>query len=108
MYLIEDLYFYGKRYSDLIPDDAVPKKLIKACVSDLETPIVKLADLPIPSAQELVKKGVNRIIDFLYWPEDALKNVHGLSAAKIKKIKSNIRLRRRTDVLGQLDSYMGE
>jgi hypothetical protein len=104
---VEDLYFYGKRYSDLIPDDAVPKKLINACVSDLETPIVKLADLPIPSAQELVKKGVNRIIDFLYWPEESLKNIHGLSAAKIKKIKSNIRLRRKTDVLGQLDSYMG-
>ncbi len=104
---VEDLYFYGKRYSELIPDDSVPKKLINACVSDLETPIVKLADLPIPSAQELVKRGVNRIIDFLYWPEESLKNVHGLSAAKIKKIKSNIRLRRRTDVLGQLDSYMG-
>jgi hypothetical protein len=104
---IEDLYFYGKRYSELIPDDVVPTKLIKACVSDLEMPIVKLADLPIPSAQELVKKGVNRIIDFLYWPEESLKNIHGLSAAKIKKIKSNIRLRRKTDVLGQLDAYMG-
>ncbi|MHA1237231.1 MAG: hypothetical protein ACTSQ9_06200, partial [Candidatus Hodarchaeales archaeon] len=104
---IEDLYFYGKRYSELIPDDVVPTKLIKACVSDLEMPIVKLADLPIPSAQELVKKGVNRIIDFLYWPEESLRNVHGLSAAKIKKIKSNIRLRRKTDVLGQLDAYMG-
>ena len=70
-------------------------------------PIVKLADLPIPSAQELVKKGVSRIIDFIYWPEDDLKQVHGLSLARIKKIKSNIRLRRKTDVLGQLDSYMG-
>jgi len=104
---IEDLYFYGKRYSELIPNDVVPEKLIKACISDLEMPIVKLADLPIPSAQELVKKGINRIIDFLYWPEESLKNVHGLSAAKTKKIKSNIRLRRKSDVLGQLDSYMG-
>ena len=104
---IEDLYFYGKKYSELIPNDVVPEKLIKACISDLEMPIVKLADLPIPSAQELVKKGINRLIDFLYWPEESLKNVHGLSAAKIKKIKSNIRLRRKADVLGQLDSYMG-
>ena len=71
-------------------------------------PIVKLADLPIPSAQELVKRGVSRIIDFIYWPEDDLKRIHGLSAARIRKIKANIRLRRRTDVIGQLDSYMGD
>jgi DNA topoisomerase-6 subunit B len=104
---IEDLYFYGKRYSNLIPDEIVPTKNLNAYISDLEMPIVKLADLPIPSAQELVKRGVSRIIDFIYWPDDDLKRVHGLSAARIKKIKANIRLRRRTDVLGQLDSYMG-
>ena len=104
---IEDLYFYTKRYPDLISDDIVPKKILNACISDLESPIVKLADLPIPSASELVKKGITRIIDFIYWPEDNIKTVHGLSAAKIKKIKSRIRLRRKTDVLGQLDSYMG-
>jgi hypothetical protein len=104
---IEDLYFYGKRYSDLIPDEIVPTKSLNAYISDLEMPIVKLADLPIPSAQELVKRGVSRIIDFIYWPDEDLKQVHGLSAARIKKIKANIRLRRRTDVLGQLDSYMG-
>jgi hypothetical protein len=74
----------------------------------LETPVVKLAELPIPSAQELVKKGVTRIIDFIYWPENELKQVHGLSLAKIKKIRSAIRLRRKTDVLGQLESYMGD
>ncbi len=104
---IEDLYFYGKRYADLIPEELVPGKLLNAYISDLETPIVKLAELPIPSAQELVKKGVTRIIDFVYWPDEELKKTHGLSATKIKKIRSNIRLRRKTDVLGQLDSYMG-
>ncbi|MHA1992925.1 MAG: DNA topoisomerase VI subunit B [Candidatus Hodarchaeales archaeon] len=104
---IEDLYFYGKRYADLIPDELVPKKLLKACISDLEMPVVKLAELPIPSAQELVKNGVTRIIDFIYWPEESLRKTHGLSAAKVKKIRANIRLRRKTDVLGQLDSYMG-
>ncbi|MHA1940789.1 MAG: DNA topoisomerase VI subunit B [Candidatus Hodarchaeales archaeon] len=104
---IEDLYFYTKRYPDLIPDDIFPRKLLTGCVSDLETPVVKLADLPIPSASELVKKGVTRIIDFIYWPDEDLKSVHGLSVAKVKKIKSRIRLRRKTDVLGQLDSYMG-
>jgi hypothetical protein len=104
---IEDLYFYTKRYPDLIPDDVFPRKMLTGCISDLETPVVKLADLPIPSASELVKKGVTRIIDFIYWPDEDLKSVHGLSAAKVKKIKSRIRLRRKTDVLGQLDSYMG-
>ncbi|MFX0182353.1 MAG: DNA topoisomerase VI subunit B [Candidatus Hodarchaeota archaeon] len=104
---IEDLYFYAKRFPDLIPDEIVPNKLIKACINDLESPIVRLADLPIPSAQELVAKGINRIIDFLYWPDDDLKQVYGLSAAKIKRIRSNVRLRRRADVIGKLDSYMG-
>ncbi|MHA2095394.1 MAG: hypothetical protein ACW98F_12265, partial [Candidatus Hodarchaeales archaeon] len=104
---IEDLYFNGKRYAQLIPDELVPQKLLNAWISDLEMPIVKLAELPIPSAQELVKKSITRIIDFIYWPDEDLKKTRGLSAAKIKKIRSNIRLRRKTDVLGQLDSYMG-
>ncbi len=104
---IEDLYFNGKRYAKLIPDELVPQKVLNACISDLEMPVVKLAELPIPSAQELVKKRITRIIDFIYWPDEDLKKTRGLSAAKIKKIRSNVRLRRKTDVLGQLDSYMG-
>ena len=102
---IEDLYFHLKRYN-YIPDDYIPAKLIKACINDLENPVVRLADLPIPVAQELVKKGITRIIDFLYWPESDLKQVYGLSAAKIKQIKANVRLRRRKDVVGRLDAYM--
>lgn len=102
---IEDLYFHLKKYN-FIPDEMVPKKLIAECVRDLENPVVRLANLPIPVAQELVKKGINRIIDFLYWPDDDLKQIYGLSGAKIKQIKSNIRLRRKSDVVGQLDSYM--
>ncbi|UCE13929.1 MAG: hypothetical protein JSV04_01830, partial [Candidatus Heimdallarchaeota archaeon] len=102
---IEDLYFHLSRYN-FIPDAYVPKKLISACISDLESPVVRLADLPIPVAQELVKQGINRIIDFLYWPVDDLKQVYGLSEAKIKRIKSNIRLRRKQEVIGRLDSYM--
>ncbi len=102
---IEDLYFHLKRYN-FIPEELVPTKLINACISDLENPIVRLAGLPIPVAQELVKKEVNRVIDFLYWPEEDLKQVYGLSAAKIKQIKSNVRLRRKADVVGRLDSYM--
>ena len=102
---IEDLYFHLKRFN-FIPDDLVPTKLINACINDLENPIVRLAGLPIPVAQELVNKGVNRVIDLLYWPEDDLKQVYGLSAAKIKQIKSNVRLRRKADVVGRLDAYM--
>jgi hypothetical protein len=102
---IEDLYFHLKNYN-FVPEEVVPNKLIKACIHDLENPIVRLAGLPIPVAQELVKKGITRIIDFLYWPEDDLKQIYGLSAAKIKQIKANIRLRRKADVVGRLDSYM--
>ncbi|MFX0122133.1 MAG: DNA topoisomerase VI subunit B [Candidatus Hodarchaeota archaeon] len=102
---IEDLYFHLKRYN-FIPNEYVPSKLIKACIHDLESPIVRLADLPIPVAQELVKKGITRIIDFLYWPDDDLKRVYGLSAAKIKQIRANVRLRRKADVVGRLDAYM--
>ncbi|MFX1515315.1 MAG: DNA topoisomerase VI subunit B [Promethearchaeota archaeon] len=102
---IEDLYFHLKRYN-YIPEDYIPVKLIKACINDLESPVVRLAGLPIPVAQELVKKGITRIIDFLYWPESDLKQVYGLSAAKIKQIKANVRLRRKTDVVGRLDAYM--
>ncbi|MHA2245088.1 MAG: DNA topoisomerase VI subunit B [Candidatus Hodarchaeales archaeon] len=102
---IEDLYFHLKRYN-FVPDEVVPSKLIKECIRDLENPIVRLAGLPIPVAQELVKKGITRIIDFLYWPEDDLKKIYGLSAAKNRQIKSNIRLRRKADVVGRLDSYM--
>ncbi len=105
---IEDFYFFLKRYPNLIPNEMIPENLIKACIKDLESPIVKLAELPIPSAQELVNKGINRIIEFLYWSEDDLKTVYGLSSAKIKRIKSNVRLRRKKDVLGKLDSYMGQ
>jgi len=104
---IEDLYFHLKRYN-FIPEEVVPTKLINACIRDLENPIVRLAGLPIPVAQELVKRGITRIIDFLYWPEDGLKQIYGLSAAKIKQIKSNIRLRRKADVVGRLDAYMSK
>ncbi len=102
---IEDLYFHLKRYN-FIPEEYVPSKLIKACIHDLESPIVRLADLPIPVAQELVKRGITRIIDFLYWPDDDLKKIYGLSATKIKQIKANVRLRRKADVVGRLDAYM--
>ncbi|MFX1420969.1 MAG: DNA topoisomerase VI subunit B [Promethearchaeota archaeon] len=102
---IEDLYFHLKRYN-FIPEEIVPSKLIKSCIKDLENPIVRMANLPIPVAEELVKRGITRIIDFLYWPDDELKQIYGLSAAKIKQIKGNIRLRRKSDVVGRLDSYM--
>ncbi|MFW9903764.1 MAG: DNA topoisomerase VI subunit B [Candidatus Thorarchaeota archaeon] len=102
---IEDLYFHLKRYN-FIPEEYVPSKLIKACIHDLESPVVRLAGVPIPVAQELVQKRINRIIDFLYWPDDDLKKVYGLSAAKIKQIKANVRLRRKADVVGRLDAYM--
>lgn len=104
---IEDLYFHLKRYN-FIPEEYVPSRLIKACIHDLESPVVRLAGLPIPAAQELVQKGINRIIDFLYWPDDDLKRVYGLSAAKIKQIKANVRLRRKADVVGRLDAYMAK
>ena len=103
---IEDLYFLFTKYPNLIPDDVIPEKLINACINDLENPVVKLAGLPIPVAQELVKKGVTRVIDFLYWPIEDLKSVYGLSEAKIKKIKDSVRLRKKSDVVGRLDSYM--
>ncbi|NHJ00859.1 MAG: DNA topoisomerase VI subunit B [Candidatus Heimdallarchaeota archaeon] len=103
---IEDLYFLFTKYPNLIPDDVIPRKIITTCINDLESPVVKLHGLPIPVAQELVKKGITRIIDFLYWPMDDLKPVYGLSEAKIKKIKDSIRLREKSDVVGRLDSYM--
>ncbi|WP_455141625.1 DNA topoisomerase VI subunit B [Candidatus Hodarchaeum mangrovi] len=102
---IEDLYFHLKR-NNFIPEDIIPSKLINACLRDLENPVVRLANLPIPVAEELVKKGVSRIIDFLYWPEEDLKTVYGLSANKIKQIKSRVRLRRKKEVLGRIESYM--
>ncbi|MFW9779926.1 MAG: DNA topoisomerase VI subunit B [Candidatus Heimdallarchaeota archaeon] len=105
---IEDLYFYLKRYPTLIPGDMIPGKILNEWIKDLDSPIVRLAGLPIPVTQELITKGVNRIIDFLYWPVDELKQVYGLSETKIKSIKKNVRLRRKTDVLGQLDKFMGE
>ncbi len=103
---IEDLYFNLKRYPEVVPDELVPKKLIRSCIKDLENPIVRLAGLPIPVAQELVKKEINRIIDFLYWPPEDLKGVYGLSAAKIKQIKNNVRIRRKSEALGRLEKYM--
>jgi len=102
---IEDLYFHLKR-NNFIPEDIIPSKLINACLRDLENPVVRLANLPIPVAEELVKKGVSRIIDFLYWPDEDLKTVYGLSANKIKQIKSRVRLRRKKEVLGRIESYM--
>ena len=94
------------KYPDLIPDEMIPRELIIACINDLNNPVVKLAGLPIPVAQELVKKGVSRVIDFLYWPVSDLKSVYGLSEAKVKKIKDSVRLRKKSDVVGRLDSYM--
>ncbi|MHA1973844.1 MAG: DNA topoisomerase VI subunit B [Candidatus Hodarchaeales archaeon] len=102
---IEDLYFHLKR-RNFIPEEVIPPKLIQDCIKDLENPVARLAGVPIPVKQELVKKGINRVIDFLYWPESDLKTVYGLSLAKIKQIKSRIMLRRKTDVMGRLDSYM--
>jgi hypothetical protein len=103
---IEDLYFNLKKYPDLIPDEMVSTKLLKSCIKDLENPIVRMADLPIPVAQELVKKDIIKIINFLYWPLDDLKSVYGLSAAKIKQVKSKVRIRRKSEELGRLDRYM--
>ena len=102
---IEDLYFHLKR-NNFIPEEIVPSKLINSCLRDLENPVVRLANLPIPVAEELVKKGLTKIIDFLYWPEEDLKAVYGLSANKIKQIKSHVRLRKEKEVLGRIDSYM--
>jgi hypothetical protein len=103
---IEDLYFNLKRYPDLVPEELVPNKLIKSCIKDLENPIVRMAELPIPVAQELVKKEIIKIIDFLYWPPEDLKGVYGLSSAKIKHIKGNVRIRRKSEELGRLEKYM--
>lgn len=103
---IEDLYFNLKRYPDLIPDEIISNKLLKSCIKDLENPIVRMAELPIPVAQELVKKDIIKIIDFLYWPLDDLKSAYGLSTAKIKQIKSKVRIRRKSEELGRLDRYM--
>ena len=105
---IEDLYFNVKKYPDLIPDEIVSNKSLHSYIKDLENPIVRMAGLPIPVAQELVKKDIIKIIDFLYWPLDDLKGVYGLSAAKVKQIKSKVRIRRKSEELGRLDRYMSK
>ncbi|MHA1969304.1 MAG: hypothetical protein ACW964_16080, partial [Candidatus Hodarchaeales archaeon] len=105
---IEDLYFNVKKYPELIPDEIISNKLLQSCIKDLENPIVRMAGLPIPVAQELVKKDIIKIIDFLYWPLNDLKGVYGLSAAKIKQIKSKLRIRRKSEELGRLDRYMSK